>query len=152
LRHSLRPGLAFVRERERGEYTLRERRDIERLQAWQHDNQQRAAEFREPLNGLLERPVSARVTDIFGAIQRASLFLDEPATGWRKPPLRFALFVTDGIDDVHSSYAPLPSGSRLILVNGSASLGSLATLGPVRMESFRAAVRYITNIVNERGE
>lgn len=147
-----RGGNAFVGERQRREYRLRKGRDIERLQAWRRDNQQRAEQFRGPLKGLLDRPVSARVTDIFGAIQRASLFLGEPETGWRKPPLRFALFVSDGIDDVRSSYAPLPSGSRLILVNGSASLGSLAALEPVRMENFGAAVRYLANIVNEKGE
>jgi hypothetical protein len=121
-------------------------------EGWARDNQFRLGQFREPLRDLLDHPVSAKVTDILGAVQRASLFLVEPITEWRKPPLQFALFVTDGLDDVHAPYMPLPVGTRLILVNGSASLGALASLRPVRVESFEAAVRYIAMVAKGEGK
>ena len=53
------------------------------------------------------------------------------------------LLVSDGIDNRHQAYSGLPTDIKLLLVNGSASVGSLEKLNPIRFESVIAALRFI---------
>jgi hypothetical protein len=145
-------GNAFLRERAAAEYKAAKQQDEERMAEWRDENHKRMERFRGPLTQLLNRTVTANRTDVFGAVQRAAMFLAEPSTTWRKPPLRFALFVTDGIDDVGSQRVELPEGTTLILVGGSGGAGALSYLKPVVVESFGAGIRYLAHIVEEKGD
>lgn len=145
-------GTTFDRARKHAKYLQALQEDQRRLEAWSAENQRRAVEFEGLLDRLLDRPVSASATDIFGAIQRASLILNEPMAGWRAAPTPFAILITDGQDNVHASYSPLPAGTRVILVNGSASVGALSSLPLTRVESLGAALHFVTSVVNKKGE
>ena len=103
----------------------------------------RLAAFRRTLEPLLLQPADSRRTDIFGALERADLFLAEPEPSWRAPARKYIVLLSDGRDNVHRPAVPLQSGARILLINGSASVGSLAPYGPVRLESLDAAIRLI---------
>lgn len=116
---------------------------------WQAEVDADVEQFRGELSALLEREPNFRRTDVWGAIWRADLFLSESDAGWPQPTHRYLILVSDAQDNVKQPATPLRSGAKLILVNGSASLGSIASLNPERFESVAAAFDYV--IANERG-
>lgn len=99
-------------------------------------------EFKAKLRDLLSRPANAARTDIWGAVRRSELFLNEPEA-WRLAAHRYAVFITDGIDNVYGRVGAMPD-TKLILVNSAGSVGALEVLKPLRFESQEAAFRYIT--------
>jgi hypothetical protein len=102
--------------------------------------QRNLAEYRK-LKARYEQVVQA---DFFGGIQRANLFLSENSSAWPSPPRQFLLIVGDGIDNVKSKHEPLQKSTQLILVNGSASLGSLASFNPSRFENIESAIEFVS--------
>jgi hypothetical protein len=118
--------------------------------AWRDRNRMRADSFRRKLQELLGLPLADR-TDIRSALARARLFLDEPDGDETQPPFRFCLLHTDGLETLRARgpLASMGSGTTVLVVNGSASLGLLAPLHPVQMEGFAAAVRYLRNRLKE---
>ena len=116
---------------------------------WSNENKRRLELFRRELMTIIARPINATATDINGAIRRADLFLAEPDEAWSQPARRFAVFVTDGLDNVRAPAAAVHSNTKIVMVNGSANLGTLAALHPIRIESFSAAVQYIVHQQNK---
>lgn len=132
----------FVRQRLMRAYLAEKSKEDQLEAAWQDQSQQKVEQFREQLQDVLDAPLAGR-TDIYGAVLRADLFLAEPEDGWRQPTRRFAVFHSDGIDNVRGPNTAMRSGAAVLVVNGSASLGALGALNPTRLESFSAAVRYV---------
>jgi len=94
------------------------------------------------LDGVAEL---ASRTDIWAALERAELYLQEPVSGFSRPPRRWLLAITDG---EHTAPGPkrthtLDAATTLVLVNADGRLGELASLAPQRFESLSAAVRWI---------
>lgn len=113
------------------------------LADWQSELDQRLAAFRKDLSELLALPADARRTDLWDAIRRAELFLNEPQSASRPAPQNWLLLLTDGKDNVGRPTVALRSKARLLVINGSAAVGELAELNPVAFESFSAAVAYL---------
>ena len=132
----------FLRQRLTRAYLLEKSEEDQSEAAWLEQARKQIEVFREELRGLLDAPLAGR-TDIHGAVLRADLFLAEPDAGWRQPTRRYAIFHSDGIDNVRAPRPAMKSGATVLVVNGSASLGSFAALKPVPLESFGAAVRYV---------
>lgn len=121
-----------------------ERRDYEaELAAWQADVERSVTAFRKDLGELIALAADARRTDLWDAIRRAALFLGEPQAAGAPAPHKWLVLVTDGEDNVGRTKVALGSGARLLIANGSASLGSLAELQPLAFESFHAAVAFL---------
>jgi hypothetical protein len=112
-------------------------------QAWQDEMQLRIGAFQEALEPVLAMRANAQHSPVWDAVQRAELFLTEAEPGGSAVPHRYALLITDGLDDVGARPVPVHSGARLLIVNGAGQLGSLAVLKPQRFESIEAAIRYI---------
>lgn len=110
------------------------------------DVDQRIAAFKTALAEKLKTKPDARRTDVWGAVNRAEYFLAEPEHGWRQPPLKVMVLISDALDNVRapSVQLPLASSATVLLINGSPSLGALEPLEPLRFESIDAAVRFIT--------
>lgn len=103
----------------------------------------RIEEFRSAAAELLARKPDAPRSDVWGALQRADLFLSEEDSGWPQPPALFVILVSDAQDNVKRPHSPLRSRARVLVVNGSASVGSLSSLSPLLFESPAAAWRYV---------
>jgi len=119
-----------------------------RVRDWRAESERRIADFKSQIGTLLSSPASARRTDIFGGIQRANLFLSESSAVWTNPTHQYLILVSDGEDNVRRSYTPLNDNVKFILVNGSASIGSLGALNPERFESIESAIRFV--VASER--
>lgn len=113
------------------------------LAEWQSDLDQRLAAFSKDLRELLALPADACRTDLWDAIRRAELFLNEPQSASRPAPQNWLLLLTDGEDNVGRPIVALRSKARLLVINGSDAVGDLAQLRPVAFESFSAAVAYL---------
>lgn len=138
-----RNGNPFNVQRELTAYRRDKARYDETVRVWREESDRRIAIFKGEAEELLGRPADARATDVFGGIQRASLFLSESDTTWTVPTRKYLILVSDGIDNMRRSYTPLGENTHFILVNGSASVGSLSSLNPIRFESIEAAIRFV---------
>ncbi len=139
-----RNGNPFQVQRNLAEYRKLKARNEQVVQAFQSETDLHIAAFKTELASLLNAPPAARRSDFFGGIQRANLFLSENSSAWPSPPRQFLLIVGDGIDNVKSKHEPLQKSTQLILVNGSASLGSLASFNPSRFENIEAAIEFVS--------
>lgn len=137
-------GNPFQVQRDMAEYRKAKALFDQALQAFQSETDLHIAAFRTELASFLNAPPTARRSDFFGGIQRANLFLSENNTAWPTPPRQFLLIVGDGIDNVNSKHEPLHKATQLILVNGSASLGALASFNPSRFENIESALDFVT--------
>lgn len=98
--------------------------------------------FKRDLAARTSIPANAQRTALCEAIQRVDLFLQEESA-WRDVQ-RFAVFVTDGEDNVAKSpCSPMKSDSRLILIKGVGELGAFKNWSPLVFESPRAAFSWI---------
>ena len=100
------------------------------------------ASVRPAIEALLRAPNNSKRTDVWGSISRCGYFLNEPGE-WHQSPRLVALQISDAIDNMGAPSVPLPEGAKLFLVNGAPSLGALAALHPIRLESITAATRAI---------
>ncbi|MDX6404498.1 MAG: hypothetical protein QOH70_1953 [Blastocatellia bacterium] len=137
-------GNPFQVQRDMAEYRKVKALYDQAVQAFQSETDLHVAAFRTELASFLNAPPTARRSDFFGGIQRASLFLSENSIAWPSPPRQFLLIVGDGIDNVNSKHEPLQKTTQLILVNGSASLGALASFNPSRFENIESAIDFVT--------
>lgn len=112
---------------------------------WEKKAGDAVARFKKQLTPFLETPAEANKTDMVGALQRANLFLSEPAFGYSKPIKTYVLAVTDGEQSgVKASSKPrLASGAVLVVVNGTGTTGVLKALDPVVFESLEASIDYV---------
>jgi hypothetical protein len=113
------------------------------LAAWRSEAEGRVAAFRKDLSELLAAAADAKRTDLWDAIRRAELFLNEPGTAAQPAAHKWLLVLSDGEDNMRRPKAALRSGARLLVVNSFARLGDLADLGAVPFESFQAAAAYL---------
>jgi hypothetical protein len=126
----------------------RKREDADRaryevqLRAWRAEAAARINIFTSAIAPLLDADSDARRTDIGSAILRANLFLAEP-TSFSRGTENVILLITDGVETVRPSEAPrLTTHARVLLVNGTGSVGYLGPLHPVRFEGLDAALRF----------
>ncbi len=136
-------GNAFVVAKEKGKYAKEFARYQNKLEQWQAESEKQVTIFGKAVNFLAEQKPNAPLSDIWGAVLRCDLFLSESDASWRQSSRRTAVFITDGLHNTNSRFIPMKSGAKVIMVNGSASLGSLEKLKPVRFESPEAAFRFI---------
>ena len=133
----------FLLAEARAKFETQRRAHQAALAAWKSDVQRRVATFRGDLEKLLAQPADAGRTDLWEAIRRAELFLNEPQPVGRLAPQKWLLAVSDAEDNVRRPKASLSSGIRLLLINSSATLGDLAEAKPLRFESFHAATEFL---------
>jgi hypothetical protein len=107
---------------------------------------QRIAAFMEAARPRLQEPAKDKATDIASALARAELFLNEPGEVWPAETHRLIILNSDGIATTNRNPVEIKSGARLLLINGSGSLGTLEPLHPLRFESKQAALDYIAAI------
>ena len=125
--------------KEKDKFTARE-------QAWQDEMQTRIGEFQNAADPMLAMAADAKRSPVWDAVKRADLFLFESDSDGNVEPHRYAVLITDGLDDVGARPVPMHGGARILMVNGSGQLGALAVLKPQRFESIEAAVRYIVGL------
>jgi hypothetical protein len=133
----------FLLAEARAAYETRLREHREQTELWRREVDQRQADFRAQLGELLAVNADATRTDIWGALRRAELFLNEPQSSGLAAPHNWILLVSDGEDNARRPKVALRSGARLLLINSSATLGALAELKPLAFESFRAATAFL---------
>lgn len=113
------------------------------LSQWKEKSAIEIEKFRSQVTPLLALKADARRTDIFGGLQRASLFLSESELGLPTVIHGCVILISDGEDNVEAPYNPLPANTNLLLINGSASIGPIEKLQPQRFENIDAALRFI---------
>ncbi|HMF55912.1 MAG TPA: hypothetical protein VK619_06110, partial [Pyrinomonadaceae bacterium] len=68
----------------------------------------------------------------------------EPGAVWPGQTHSFIILNSDGADTTKRKPVEIRSGARLLLINGSGSVGTLGSLNPLRFESKQAAFDFIT--------
>jgi len=114
------------------------------VQEWQTQSEEKIKEFMTgQLQPILARPVDCGMSDIQGGINRAKLFLAESDATWRQTPEKFAVFITDGLDNVGMEAAEFDTDAEVLLVNGAASKGIFDNIEHQAFESVPAAFQYL---------
>jgi hypothetical protein len=114
-------------------------------QRWEADVNQRINAFMEAVRPRLQEPAREKATDINSALARAELFLNEPAALWPAETAqhKYIILNSDGVATVNRKPIEIKSHARLLLINGSGSVGTIAALQPLRFESKQAAIAFI---------
>ena len=101
------------------------------------------------LEAFLSKPASAQITNLWGNVNRASLFLMEPALYWtgssQTAPLRFLILVTDGRhNDAATEFKHPHRSITVCAVSGNKGLGDLGKIrGISYFESTASSVYYV---------
>ena len=140
-----KPDVQNAFERAEQEALLQERLDkyAEDLNRWRDDVDSRVNSFMNAARGRLQGPMSGKTSPVYSALGRAELFLNEPAAVWGEQPRRFIIMNSDAVDTTKAKPVAIKSAATLMLVNGSGSLGVLATQHPLQFESVQSALDYI---------
>ncbi|MFB2891618.1 hypothetical protein ACE1CI_01610 [Aerosakkonemataceae cyanobacterium BLCC-F50] len=120
----------------------------QRFATLKKENQAQIAAIKPQVVAILNHPRNCRATDIQSAIQRANLLFQEPNSSFNQPPRRFAVFITDGLDTFSSQAARL-SADKVLLVNGTPSVGIFQTIPHSRFESPQTAVNNLSNAIGQ---
>ena len=112
-------------------------------QRWETETGERINAFLSAVRPRLQEPAHDNVTDVYAALSRAELFLNEPAAVWPRATHRYIILNSDGIATAGRKSVELKSGARLLVINGGGSVGSLAPLNPLRFESKQSAFDFI---------
>ena len=130
----------FLRRRKENDYLKQLEEYEQRYQHWRTISEPRITAFLNDVTPLLAQKPRAKDSDVCVALSRAELFLNE-----EQPSLsqRFVVLISDGQDSTERACPPLSSGAKLIVVNGSGTLGSLSNLQPIRFESVEQAFESI---------
>ncbi|MDJ0511475.1 MAG: hypothetical protein QNJ64_19830 [Crocosphaera sp.] len=160
-------GNAFTYRKQKKEYkqklaeyqTLRQN-DLEILgdyqnsiQQWQSQSEVKIQEFMTTkIQPILGHPVNCGSSDIQGGVNRTRLFLAESDTTWRQQPRKFAVFITDGLDNVGIQAAEFETNAEVLLVNGAGSKGIFYNIEHKAFESVPAAFQYLVTQVNKGGK
>jgi hypothetical protein len=134
------------RRNQRAAYRKQKETFDKEQQSWQDEMQARIGEFQKLMEPIVAMAADAKHSPVWDAVNRADLFLAESDSGGNAETHRYAVLITDGIDDVGARPVPVHSGTRILIVNGAAQLGSLAVLKPQRFESIEAAIRYVVGL------
>jgi hypothetical protein len=142
----VRPNVQNVFERADKETAFSERMkhyENER-QLWESSVDARINAFLTTARQRLSSPTTGRVSGIYAALDQAELFLSEQGS-WTSTARRYIALHSDGIDTTHHARVGIKSGAKLLLVNGSSSLGVFAATipTPLRFESLDAAIDFM---------
>jgi hypothetical protein len=138
-------GRVYQDARAMNRYRREKAQHDEALERWEKEMEQRVKGFLADVRPLLEQPADARCTSIWEAVIRGDLYLAEDDASWPQPPHEWALYVTDGVHNCGPDRtARLKSGASLVVINGEAQTGNLASLQPKVFESIEAAFRYLS--------
>ena len=130
----------LLRRRKGNDY-LRQLEEYEqRYQHWRAISEPRITAFLHDVTPLLAQKPTAKGSDVCVTLSRAELFLNEEQSSHAQ---RYVVLISDGQDSTKSACPPLSSGAKLIVVNGSGTLGSLSNLQPIRFESVEQAFESI---------
>jgi hypothetical protein len=93
----------------------------------------------------LQKAANCPATDLLGAMQQGTLYLQEPATTWTTQPIKIGLLITDGIETTNKQIKtlPWPSTTTLVTVSGGKGVGLLQQLNPVQFGNIDTAINYI---------
>ena len=138
-------GNVFVREKEMRKYALALRDDAAQATAWQKRSEEALSECRSTLTEALAHAPDAPRTDVNGALLRTELLLNEPQNSWSLPPQRYAVIISDGLDNVRGPAPPPLVETKLLIVNSAGTMGSLERFHPLRFESIASAFRFVLN-------
>ena len=111
------------------------------IENWRRDAAMRMADFRQALNGALERLPDRPRTNIQASLDEIDTFFKEPRHGGAYQKILVAF--TDGIDNVaRKPLRGMTSRPRIVVVNqlGAANLG---VFGPLVFGDPAAAIRYL---------
>jgi hypothetical protein len=114
-------------------------------QAWQEEMQTRIGQFQSAAEPILAMEADAKRSPVWDAVKRTDLFLSE-SDSFGAASHRYAVLITDGIDDVGARPVPVHAGTRVLLVNGAGQTGALGVLKPQCFESIEAAIRYVVGL------
>jgi hypothetical protein len=116
----------------------------EGVNKWRAETDSRAGAFLARISEVLQQKSNAKKTNVWSALSRADLFLNESDATWPRSTRRYAVFNSDGVDTARSKPVAIKSGARLIVVNGTGSTGVFQSLNPERFESVQAAFQFIS--------
>ena len=112
--------------------------------ARQQEDEAATKRFVTELRALIQTPADARKTAICQAMERMDLFLHEDDGRWLGRVDKFAVFITDGQENVD----PTPcrtklSGARVVVVKGGGDVGVFSSLDVKLFEAPGAAFSWI---------
>lgn len=136
-----RKGNPFQNAKEMQNYEAVRSQYAETRARWEQEKDDRIAIFLAAGGLLLKQPANAPRSDVWNALARANLFLSEPDAAF-SAARRVVVLVSDGADTAKARRVNLKEDITLILVNGSASVGSLGALKPQLFESVEPALRF----------
>lgn len=135
-------GNPFLVSRQMGEYRRNEKIYLARRDNWGNETDRRIKVFSAELKSLLADPKVSRHSDMWGAVQRADLFLAESDSASVRTG-RAIILISDGVHNTAHPPVAMKSGAEFLLVNGAGSIGTLAGIEPRQFESVAAAFRYV---------
>ncbi|NEP79316.1 MAG: hypothetical protein F6K39_14765 [Okeania sp. SIO3B3] len=120
------------------------------VQQWQSQSEGKIQDFMTTqVQPILAHPVNCGSSDIQGGINRAELFLAESDVTWKQKPQQFAVFITDGLDNVGIQAIEFDTNAEVLLVNGAGSKGIFENIEHKAFESVPAAFQYLVTQVNK---
>lgn len=140
----------FEAARLQDDYRKKKAEHERRMAKWDEQTARHKARFERNAREWLTKQPGFTSSDVWGALQRAELFIEEAPASWPAAPQRYILLVSDGEDNASRPEVTLSAETQLILVNGSASVGDLQRLNPHRFESLDSATRYIISSEGEK--
>jgi len=133
----------FQRAADDGDYQQRMKDYNDGVAKWTLETDRRVQAFLAQAGQLLKQKANAKKTNVWSAVARADLYLNESDATWPRPTHRYAVFNSDAVDTARSKAIELKSGAQLIVVNGVGSVGVLDSLKPDRFEAVQAAFDFI---------
>lgn len=143
----------YEQEKLINQYKDEMRRYKSREQQWRTEIDRRVEAFKDAVQPMIDclhnQKCRSHTTDVAEGLKRADLFLSEKEAATLKSTI--LLLITDGLETVKPNSAPptLKSRPRIILVNGSASLGILKDYEVEAVEGIDAAIRRIVQMQPE---
>ncbi|WP_448571379.1 hypothetical protein [Trichothermofontia sp.] len=115
----------------------------QQLSQQQQANQQQIERLKPAIEAILKHPRNCQATDIQRSLERAHVLFQEPIA-WSQPPRTYAVFITDGLDTFSTAPAKLQA-DKVVLVNGSETLGIFQSVQHDRFEAPQVALSAVAN-------
>ncbi|HYX27579.1 MAG TPA: hypothetical protein VE863_03355 [Pyrinomonadaceae bacterium] len=133
----------FQRAEEDGDYQQRLNDYKDRVAKWTQETDRRVEAFLAQAGELLKQNPNAKRTNVWSAVSRADLYLNESDASWSSPTNRYAILNSDCQETAHTKPVQVKSGAQWIVVNGAGSTGVTEALKPERFENPTAAFEFI---------
>jgi hypothetical protein len=117
----------------------------QQAQAKKTTDQSNIDRYVKTMTPALQKAANCPATDLLGAMQQGTLYLQEPATTWTTQPIKIGLLITDGIETTNKQITtlPWPSTTPVVTVSGGKGVGLLQQLNPVQFGNIDAAINHI---------